>query len=293
MLFRSDANVTPWELAAADVGAKVRILDIDPTDCTLRLDQLSGLLTDRTRLIAVGLASNAVGTLNPVREIVAAAKRVGALVFVDAVHAIPHRLVDVDDLGADFLACSCYKFFGPHLGILWGQREHLERLQAYKVRPAPDSVPGRWMTGTPSFEAIAGTRAAVEYLAGLGEGANRRMALNAGFTSIQGHETSLAEQFLSGLRRLPDWRVWGITDPARLADRVPTFGLTHLTLAPGVVAAALGEQGIFVWNGHFYAPSLVDALGLSTEGLIRVGFLHYNTEAEVDRLLEALGKLGR
>lgn len=288
-----DANVTPWELAAGDVGAKVRILDIDPTDCRLRLDQLSSLLSDRTRLVAVGLASNAVGTLNPVREIVAAARRVGALIFVDAVHAIPHRLVDVEDLGADFLTCSCYKFFGPHLGILWGRREHLERLPVYKVRPATDSIPGQWMTGTPSFEAIAGTRAAVDYLAGLGEGDDRRRALTAAYKAIQDHETSLAARFLSGLGQLPGWRVWGINDSSRLVGRVPTFGLTHLTLTPEAVAAALGKQGFFVWHGHFYAPRLVDALGLSPTGLIRIGFLHYNTDAEVDELLEALGQLGR
>src|ERR1700722_15940014 len=163
-----DATVSPWVLAAADAGATVRFLDIDPTDCTLRLDLLPTLLNDRTSLVAVVLASNAVGTVNPVREVIAAARRVGALVFVDAVHAVPHRLIDVAALGADFLTCSCYKFFGPHLGILWGRRDLLERLPAYKVRPAPDSGPGRWMTGTPCFEAIAGPPAAVDYLASLG-----------------------------------------------------------------------------------------------------------------------------
>src|SRR5262245_34059926 len=164
-----DANVTPWVLAATDAGATVRFLDIDPTDCTLRLDQLPTLLNERTRLVAVGMASNAVGTVNPIREVVAAARQVGALVFVDAVHAVPHRLVDVNALGADFLACSPYKFFGPHLGVLWGRRDLLEQLPAYKVRPAPNSGPGRWMAGTPSFEAIAGTHAAVDYLASLGK----------------------------------------------------------------------------------------------------------------------------
>jgi cysteine desulfurase family protein (TIGR01976 family) len=269
-------------------GATVRFLDIDPTNCTLRLDLLPTLLNDRTRLVAVGLASNAVGTVNPVREVIAAARRVGALLFVDAVHAIPHRLVDVASLGADFLVCSCYKFFGPHLGVLWGRLDLLERLPAYKVRPAPDSGPGRWMTGTPSFEAIAGTHAAVEYLAGLGGGSARRAALTAAYAAIQAHETALAAQFLSGLTRLPAWRVWGITDPARIGDRVSTFGLTHRTRSAGEVASSLGEKGLFVWSGNFYAAGLIETLGLAPAGMLRVGFLHYNTAEEVDRALDAL-----
>lgn len=287
-----DANVTSWIIAAASAGASVRVLDIDPSDCTLRLDQLPTLLGDRTRLIAVGLASNAVGTINRVPDVVRAARRVGALVFVDAVHAVPHLPVDAPALGADFLACSCYKFFGPHLGVLWGRREHLERLPVDKVRSAPDSVPGRWMPGTPSFEAIAGTRAAVDYLAGLGNSADRRTALAAAYAAIRHHEMGLTVQFLDGLARLPAWRVWGITDRARLADRVPTFGLTHATKPANEVASDLGEQGIFVWHGHFYAPRLVEALGLGLEGMLRIGFVHYNTEAEVDRLLDALRNIG-
>ena len=283
-----DANVTPWMLAAADAGAVVKFLDIDRSNCTLRLDQFAELLTDRTRLVAVGLASNAVGTINPVRELVAAARRVGALTFVDAVHAVPHLPVDVMSLRADFLACSCYKFFGPHLGVLWGRREHLERLPAYKVRPAPDSVPGRWMTGTPSFEAIAGTLAAVDYLSGLGGGSHRRAALAAAYGAIREYETELAARFLVGLARLPAWRVWGVTDQSRLAERVPTFGLTHRTRHPGEVAATLAEQGFFVWHGHFYAPGLIETLGVVPAGMLRIGFLHYNTASEVDRLLDAL-----
>lgn len=229
-----------------------------------------------------------VGTINPVRDVVAAAHRVGALVFVDAVHAIPHLPVDILDLGADFLACSPYKFFGPHLGVLWGRRQHLERLPAYKVRRASDSIPGRWMTGTPSFEAIAGTKAAVEYLAGLGDTGDRREALASGYSKIRAHETFLADQFLSGIAQLPAWRVWGITDAARLSHRVPTFGLTHRSLSPEALAAALGDQGIFAWNGNFYAPGLIEALGLPPAGMLRIGLLHYNTAEEVSRLLKSL-----
>ena len=283
-----DANVTPWVLAAADAGATVRYLDIDPADCTLRLDLLPDLLNERTKLVAVGLASNAVGTVNPVREVVAAARRVGALVFVDAVHAVPHLLVDVGALGADFLACSPYKFFGPHAGALGGRRDLLERLPAYKVRPAPDSGPGRWMTGTPSFEAIAGTHAAVEYLAGLGGGGDRRASLTAAYAAIRAHETALAARFLDGLAQLPAWRVWGITDPGRSGDRVATFGLTHRAKPAAEVAATLGAQGLFVWSGNFYAAGLIERLGLAPAGMLRVGFLHYNTAEEVDRVLEAL-----
>ncbi|HJZ59835.1 MAG TPA: cysteine desulfurase-like protein, partial [Gemmataceae bacterium] len=287
-----DANVTPWVLAAADAGATVRLLDIDPSDCTLRLDLLPTLLSDRTRLVAVGLASNAVGTVNPVREVVAAARRVGALVFVDAVHAVPHRPVDVVALGADFLACSPYWFFGPHLGVLWGRRELLERLPAYKVRPAPDSSPGRWMTGTPSFEAIAGTHAAVDYLASLGSGDNRSASLATGYVAIRAHETALAAQFLDGLARFPAWRVWGIADPARIGDRVATFGLTHRTKPAAEVAAALGSQGLFVWSGNFYAQGLIERLGLAPAGMLRIGFLHYNIAEEVARTLDALAAVG-
>ena len=287
-----DANVTPWVLAAADAGATARFLDIDPRDCTLRLDLLPTLLNERTKLVAVGLASNAVGTVNSVREVVAAARRVGALVFVDAVHAVPHRPVDVVALGADFLACSPYKFFGPHLGVLWGRRELLERLPAYKVRPAPDSCPGRWMTGTPSFEAIAGTHAAVDYLASLGTGADRRAALAGSYAAIRAHETALAAQFLEGLARLPAWRAWGIADPARIGDRVSTFGLTHQTRPAAEVASLLGSQGLFVWSGHFYASGLIERLGLAPAGMLRIGFLHYNTAEEVARVLGALAAVG-
>ena len=288
-----DANVSPWVLAAADAGAVVKFLDIDPEDCTLRLDLLPGLLSERTKLVAVGLASNAVGTVNPVREIADAAHKVGALVFVDAVHAVPHLSVDVAELGADFLACSPYKFFGPHLGVLWGRRNLLEELPAYKVRPAPDSGPGRWMTGTPSFEAIAGTRAAVEYLASIGGGgADRRAALAAGYEAIHAHEILLASQFLEGLARLPAWRAWGVADPARVGCRVSTFGLTHRARPAAEVAATLGEQGLFAWSGHFYAQGLIERLGLAPAGMLRVGFLHYNTAGEVARTLDALAAVG-
>ena len=287
-----DANVSPWVLAAADAGATVRYLEIDPSDCTLRLDDLSDMITNRTRFVAVGMASNAVGTVNALREIIAATKRVGALVFIDAVHGVPHRPVDVVTLGADFVACSPYKFFGPHLGVLWGRGELLAELPAYKVHPAPDAGPGRWMTGTTSFEAIAGTHAAVDYLANLGGGGERRSALARGYAAIAEHETALARQFLAGVAKLPSWRVWGIADPERLRERVSTFGLTHRIQPPTEVAARLAEQGIFAWAGHFYAQNLIETLGLAPAGMLRIGFLHYNTSEEVARTIAALAAIG-
>jgi cysteine desulfurase family protein (TIGR01976 family) len=286
-----DANVSPWLLAAQDAGVVVRFLDIDPTDCTLRVDQLAQLLNARTKLVAVGVASNAVGTINPVARIAAAAHQVGALVCLDAVHAVPHLLADVEAWGGDFVLCSPYKFFGPHLGILWGRREWLERLPAYKVRPAPDRLPGRWMTGTPNFEAIAGVRAAVEYLEELGRQvspdgpSNRRAALKAAFAAIRRHETELMDLLFAGLARLPGWRVWGITAAKNLHQRVPTFGLTHQRHTPAQLARFLTDNGIFCWHGHFYAPGLIESLGLAPDGLLRIGLLHYNTHEEVQRLL--------
>jgi cysteine desulfurase family protein (TIGR01976 family) len=290
-----DANVTPWILAARDAGAVIRFVEVNPADCTLCLDQFESLLNSRTKLVAFGVASNAVGTINPVADLAVAAHRVGALVFLDAVHAAPHLLLDVKQWQADFVVCSPYKFFGPHLGMLWGRRELLERVPAYKVRPAPEALPGKWMTGTPSFEAIAGTREAVDYLADLGRRSlpagpvNRRAALSAAFDAIRQHETTLATRFLSGLSEHPAWRVLGITDP--LGSRVPTFGLTRKDCSPENLARELADRGVFTWSGHFYAPGLIEALGLAPEGVLRIGFLHYNTIDEVDRLLKLLKEL--
>jgi len=293
-----DANVSPWVLAARDAGVHVRYVDVHQADCTLRLEQFDELLTPaskgRTRLVAVGVAANAVGTINPVAAIVERAHAAGALVFLDAVHAAPHLLLDVKKWNADFLACSAYKFFGPHLGILWGRKELLAQIPAYKVRPATDSVPGKWMTGTPSFEAIAGTRAAIDYLASLGQGTavdGRRSALIRAFAGIRQHENALTVRFLSGLAKLQTYRLWGISDVGRLEERVPTFGLTHQRHSAEELARALGDRGIFSWHGNFYALCLVEALGLEPAGLLRIGLLHYNTMDEVDRLLATLAEL--
>jgi len=289
-----DANFTPWVLAARDAGATVQYVDVRADDCTLDLDDLKAKLSPRTRLVAVGCASNAVGTVNPVAQITSLAHKVGALVFLDAVHYAPHRLMDVTGWGCDFLACSAYKFFGPHVGVLWGREELLASLPAYKVRPASDEVPDRWMTGTQNHEGIAGALAAIEYLAELGgvtPGVPRRQALIAAFATINAHETQLSERMLAELAQLSDVRVWGITDPQRLTDRVPTFGVGHARLSATEIAERLGKQGFFVWHGNFYALPLTEALGLEPAGLVRIGMLHYNTNEEIDRLLAALAKL--
>jgi cysteine desulfurase family protein (TIGR01976 family) len=291
-----DANVSPWVLAARDAGASVRHVEIRPGDCTLDLADLKAKLSPRTRLVAVGGASNAVGTINPVAEIAALAHAAGAEIFVDAVHAAPHLLPDVVAWDCDYLVASAYKFFGPHLGVLWGRRGRLETLPAYKLRPAPDDLPGKWMTGTQSHEAIAGTLAAVEYLADLGRhvqpaATGRRQALVAAYAAIGSYERRLAGSLLAGLAELPSVRIYGITTADRLSERVPTLGIRHARLAPAALADFLDARGIFVWHGNFYALPLTEALGLEPEGLVRIGLLHYNTAAEVDRLLAALAEL--
>jgi cysteine desulfurase family protein (TIGR01976 family) len=291
-----DANVTPWVLAARDAGAKVRFVGFRPEDCTLNVDELRGLLCERTRLVAVGCASNAVGTINPVEEICQAAHDVGALVFLDAVHYAPHALLDVARWKCDFLACSAYKFFGPHVGLLWGRAELLEKLEAYKVRPAANSLPEKWMTGTQNHEGICGTLAAIEYLADLGRRVapqvpDRRSAIVAAMAEIGAYERQLCRQLLAALAELPSVCVWGISDPARQAQRVPTVSITHGKLSPTALAEYLGSRGIFAWHGNFYALQVTESLGLEPSGLVRLGLLHYNTPAEVERLAAVLRQL--
>ncbi|MCP4788074.1 MAG: cysteine desulfurase-like protein [Fuerstiella sp.] len=292
-----DANFTPWVLAAADAGATVRYIDIDPEDCTLDLEDFEAKLNDRTRLVAVGCASNAVGSVNPVKEICRLSRRAGALTFLDAVHFAPHSLVDVNDFGCDFLACSAYKFFGPHVGILWGRRPLLEELTAYKLRPASDALPDKWMTGTQNHECIAGTLAAVDYLTTLGrtvagnESLPRRPALEQAYQAITDYEQQLIWHLIDGLRPLESYQLWGIADPLRRAERLPTISITHSRRKPAELAEELGRQGLFVWHGNYYALPLTERLGLEPDGMIRVGIAHYNTLGEVDRLLGALRNL--
>jgi cysteine desulfurase family protein (TIGR01976 family) len=286
-----DANVTPWVMAAADRGAVVRWIDFDPAyGCALDLGSLATQLSDRTRLIAVTAASNAVGTLVDVPRVAEIAHTAGALVYVDAVHYTPHRLVDVQAMGADFLVASAYKFYGPHTGMLFGKAEHLERLDAYKVRPASDIAPDKWETGTQSFESLAGVAAVIDYLAGLGDGGTRRERLTSAMTAIGEHEAALAARFLAGVAAIPAITVFGPdADPGK---RVATFSISIEGVTPERAQAVLGAEGIFTWAGHYYAVEVMERLGVrDAGGLLRIGFVHYNTSEEVDRVLAALDRL--
>ncbi|MEQ9379510.1 MAG: cysteine desulfurase-like protein [Pirellulales bacterium] len=291
-----DANVSPWVLAAEDAGAVVRHVDVHREDCTLDMEDFQRKLSDRTRMVAVGCASNATGTINPVAEICRLAHAAGAEVCLDAVHYAPHRLIDVAAWDCDFLLCSAYKFFGPHVGLLWGKKARMAELPVYKVRPASNNLPDRWMTGTQSHEGIAGVVAAIEYLADLGRSTtgkelSRRQALVAAFEAIEIHERTLLTALLAGLSEMPEITVWGIRDPQRFDQRVPTLGVTHSRVNPEELAQHLADRGIFVWHGNFYALPLTETLGLEPQGMVRIGLLHYNDASEVQRLLDALREL--
>ena len=285
-----EANVSTWRAMAADRGVQVRTVDIHD-DGTLDLDDLDRALSTPTRLVAVGYASNALGTINPVADIVRRAHAAGAWTYVDAVAYAPHGPIDVKALDTEFLVSSPYKWYGPHAGALYGKREILESLPAYKVRPAHD----RFETGTQNFEGIAGTAAAVEYLASLGglavtDGASRRTRLVAGMDAIRTHEAALHGRLMAGLKAIPGVHIWGLTDEARFAsEKAPTISITIDGVAPRQAAATLGAQGIFTWDGDFYAQALIERLGLfETGGVLRLGIAHYNTADEIDRLLEAV-----
>ena len=300
-----DANIAPW-LFLQEKGAVIRWLEIDPRDCTLDLGSLEKTITPKTRIVAVGHASNAFGTINDVPRIIAAAKKAGALTFVDAVHYAPHRAIDVQLLDCDFLACSPYKFYGPHSGVLYGKREALERLQPYKVRPALDSIPDCFETGTKNHEGIAGVAAAIDFLAWIGANAKsadngidarysgRRALLKGALAAIQLHENRLFTLLLAGLLSTPGLRVYGITDPERFAWRTPTACFTIDGLAPARIAEKLGQDGIQVWDGNYYAWEPMKFLGLEEKGgAVRAGLSLYNTDSEVDRFLKTLGSIAR
>ena len=290
-----EGNVGPWKAIAADRGLVVRTVDIRDSDVTLDLATLDAVLGPRTKLVAVGYASNAVGTINPVAEIVRRAHAVGAWTYVDAVHAAPHVPIDVRAIGTDLLACSTYKFFGPHAGVLYGRSDVLDALPAYKLVPASD----RFETGTGNFEGLAGVTAAVEYLAGIGvayggaaDGASRRERVLAGMGAIRAYEMDLFARLVDGLEAIPGLTMFGITDRARFDERTPTAALRLDGIAPRAVAETLGADGIAVWDGDFYATGLIERLGLTdTGGVVRIGLTHYNTAAEVDRLVAALGRI--
>ena len=295
-----DANVAPWK-ALQENGIAARVADFDPADCTLDMDSLRRQITERTRLVAAGFASNAVGTINDVTAIAQMAHDAGAMLFVDAVHYVPHRAVDVRAINCDFLACSAYKFFGPHVGILYGKAGHLTRLRPYKVRPAPDSIPGRWETGTQNHEGLAGFIAAVDYLAELGarrppgesasapRATDRRPALLRAMQVIREYESVLCERLVAGLLAIPGLTFYGIREPSRFDRRTPTVSIRIGDAHPREIAEFLAAKGIFVWDGNYYAISVTERLGVESKGgMVRIGLAHYNTAEEVDRLLQAL-----
>ncbi|MCI0456486.1 MAG: cysteine desulfurase-like protein [Gemmataceae bacterium] len=298
-----DANVTPWVLAARETAATVGYVDIHPEDCTLDLEDLGRHLGPRTRWLALTCASNAVGTINDVRTMVRWAHAAGARVFLDAVHYAPHGPMDVQEWDCDLLACSAYKFFGPHVGVLYGKRELLTSLPAYKLRPVPETLPDRWMTGTQNHEGLAGVAAAIDYLASIGVQhpecqaqlptlTGRRLQIRAGMLAIRDYEIQLARQLLTALARRPRFQVWGITEPDRHAWRVPTISITLADRTPEQIAEHLAARQIYVWNGNMYALQLSERLGLEERGgVLRIGLVHYNTAEEVDRLVHALDAL--
>jgi cysteine desulfurase family protein (TIGR01976 family) len=268
------------------------------------MEHLGSLITGKTKLVACGYASNALGTINDVAKIIEKAHAVGAMVYIDAVHYVPHGPVDVEALDCDFLVCSVYKFFGPHVGVLYGKHEHLASLLAYKVRPAPEDVPDRWETGTANHEGLAGVTAAVEHLAWVGELCGepfnpqakglrgRRRKLKAAMLAIKDYEKTISQQIIEGLSAIKGVTIAGITDLNRLDERVPTVIFTVEGKSPAEVAAALGQVGIYVWDGNYYALSVMEVLGREEHGgMVRVGAAHYNTHREINRFLSNLERI--
>ncbi len=285
------ANVAPWEAVARDFGVVLRWLDVDAEQGTLRLDQLPNLLGPRTRLLAIGAASNALGTVSDVVAATTMARDAGVLTYVDGVHYAPHYLPDVAALGADFFACSAYKFYGPHVGILWGRHELLERLDVPKLAPAPDSAPDRWETGTQNHEGIVGAAAAVRWLAALSPAAGDaglRAGLVASYAGLHEREAQLFERLWVGLRDIPGVRCFG---PPPGAARTATLAFSIDGISSETVARALAERGCFVSNGDFYASTIVERLGMAEAGLVRVGAAVYTTPDEVDRVITAVAEL--
>ena len=287
-----DANVTPWVLAAQDRGVKVNWVDFDVEDGTLKLDDLKKALDRKPRLLAVGYASNALGTINPVADIIKMAHASGTLVYVDAVQYAPHGPIDVQSLDCDFLVSSSYKFFGPHAGILFGKRDLLEKLFAYKVRPATNSLPGKFETGTQNHEGIAGVLGAVEYFEWVGkkfgggkENEERQPVLKKAMTAIHAYELDLSRVLLSTLQSIPGLHLYGLTDVNRLEERVATFSFRIRDIPPRKVAEELAKENIYVWDGNYYALNVTERLEVENKGgMVRVGAAHYNTLEEVERL---------
>ncbi len=300
-----DANISPWLHLAADTGCRVRRVDFDPATGKLDLEDFKAAMTEKPVLVAFGYASNALGTVNPAAELTALAKAAGALVYIDAVQFAPHGPIDVQALGCDFLVCSAYKFFGPHVGILYGKHDLLEELYAYRVRPAPADAPGKFETGTNNFEGIAGTLGALEHFEWLGQTfgaehlelysgqyAGRRLVYKQAMSALRAYEHELSRALIEVIQELPGATIYGPTDLRNLDERVPTVSFTLQSRTPAEVAIHLGEHEIYVWNGNFYALAVTTRLGLEGRGgLIRVGATHYNTLEEIERFGAAMREL--
>ncbi len=301
-----DANIAPWRAIAADKGLTVRQVDIDPTTCTLDMDQMHAAITERTKIVAVGYASNAVGTINDVAQIVRWAHEAGAQAWIDAVQYAPHGPIDVQALDCDYLVCSAYKFFGPHLGILYGKREHLERLRPYKVRPASDEVPERFETGTQTHELLAGLLGTIDYLSLVGNVyanagpdvasnySGRRRVLKIAMGAIMAYERTLSQYLLTALSLIPKLTLYGLKSPTQVERRVPTVAVTLPHKTPLQLAQRLAEAGICAWDGNYYALELMERLGLEPNGgALRIGLAHYNTTEEIDRCMQVLSEAAR
>lgn len=301
-----DANISPWLLTAEARGCKVTWVDFDVEDGTLKLDEFARAMERKPKIAAFGYASNALGTINPVRQLAAMARAAGALVYVDAVQYAPHGPIDVQDLGCDFLVCSSYKFFGPHAAALYGRHGLLEELKPHKVRPASDDAPNKFETGTQNHEGIAGILGAVEYLEWLGRQfgdskdwressfSGRRLTLKRAMTAIRSYEFQLSRGLIEAIESVPGTRIYGITDTRRLEERVPTVSFTLEGVPPRRLAERLAEEGFYVWDGNYYALAVTERLGVEGQGgMLRVGAVHYNTLEEIARLGEALGRVAR
>lgn len=287
------SNVSSWQQAAEDKGVIVHQVQVNPDDCTLDMDHFHSLLSNKTKLVAVTYASNTTGSIVDMQHIIEAAHQVNAQVYVDAVHYAPHLLIDVQTLKCDFLVCSAYKFFGPHIGIAYIATPWLHELRPYKVEPATNVGPGRFETGTQSFEALAGLSAAIDYLAQWGKGKkNLREQLVTSFERYHQHENEITQRFLSHLPSRPWIALFGIDDALKLEQRTPTFAIRIAGKTPDEVAQFLAQHNVCVWSGHFYAIGLIKQLGLyDSGGVVRVGFMHYNTLEDVDQLFSLLDGL--
>lgn len=291
-----EGDISPWLLLAEDLGLVVKWLPFNRDSWQIEIEDLELLLTDKTRLLALNFASNLTGSINNVAELSRLARAAGALVYVDAVQLVPHRMVSVNQLNCDFLVCSSYKFYGPHLGILWGRESILQDLHAYRCRCSSDDLPMRFETGTPQTEMLAGLTATVEYFQWLGEACgysgSRREKITGAYATATDYEDRLTARLIQGLQEIRGLRILGITDTTRLYDRVPTVSFIHDRFTPGEIDQVLAQNSICTWSGHNYAYEVVKHLGLDEEqGVLRIGIAQYNTESEIDRTLEVLTDL--